>query len=73
MAFSFIFKIFFRTKAEIVLTHPYWNQFVISQNLHIIGILSYIALMIFGTFGNLMIILFHLRFELSTVTHVIIN
>lgn len=52
---------------EKFLTHPYWSQFgEIHPIAHKLANLAFIIILIFGSIGNIMIILFHLRLILFT-------
>jgi hypothetical protein len=57
-----------------MLVHPYWHQFgPVEQYAHTIALLVFIFIMIFGGFGNMMVILFHLRYNNQFVSLFIFN
>jgi hypothetical protein len=44
------------------LTNPYWKQFgEIKPMVHILAILVFILILIIGSKGNIMIVMFHLK------------
>ena len=45
------------------LTNKYWTQFGEIKNIaHILAILVFILLLVFGSIGNVMIVVFHLKY-----------